>query len=179
MRRSASRLLACLLLLGAQACSQYEEIYYIPADSFRMERIRLEREGRTLSVHVREVAHDYLADARQRAERAVFSAQHEPDECVGECPASADETTSRQATQSENTAPRRATQTSSNTRGAPININTASARQLERLPRVGPATARLIIESRPYTSIEDIMRVRGIGPATFAQIREKIRVHDE
>jgi len=53
----------------------------------------------------------------------------------------------------------------------PIDINAASARELEALPRVGPALAQRIIERRnsvgAYRSLEDLRHVRGIGPATL------------
>lgn len=57
-----------------------------------------------------------------------------------------------------------------------ININTASAGELERLPRVGPTMAERIIAGRPFSRIEDILRVRGIGPATFEQLKGLITV---
>jgi competence protein ComEC len=52
-----------------------------------------------------------------------------------------------------------------------VNLNTASAAELEALPAIGPALARRIIAGRPYRSVEDLERVRGIGPATMAKIR--------
>lgn len=52
---------------------------------------------------------------------------------------------------------------------APIAINTATALELRQLPRVGPALAARIVANRdslgPFTSLEDLTRVRGIGPA--------------
>lgn len=57
-----------------------------------------------------------------------------------------------------------------------IDLNTATAAELERLPRIGPAMAERIIAGRPYARIEDILRVRGIGPATFQQIKGLITV---
>ncbi|MCL6527022.1 MAG: ComEA family DNA-binding protein [Thermaceae bacterium] len=47
---------------------------------------------------------------------------------------------------------------------AKVNLNTASQAELESLPRVGPALARRILEGRPYRSLEDLDRVKGVGP---------------
>jgi competence protein ComEA len=55
-----------------------------------------------------------------------------------------------------------------------ININTASASELETLPGVGPATAEKIIAGRPYDNINDITSVSGIGDATLAKIKDLI-----
>ena len=61
-----------------------------------------------------------------------------------------------------------------------IDLNTASASELEALPNVGPSTAQSIIEYRdmygPFASIEEIMNVTGIGPATSERIRDLIAV---
>lgn len=61
-----------------------------------------------------------------------------------------------------------------------ININTASVDKLNALPGIGPTTAQKIIDYRqehgPFSSIQDIMNVSGIGPATFDQIKNLITV---
>ena len=61
-----------------------------------------------------------------------------------------------------------------------ININTATAEQLDTLPGIGPTTAQKIIDYReangPFEQIEQIMNVAGIGPATFDRIRDLITV---
>ena len=63
-----------------------------------------------------------------------------------------------------------------------ININTASARQLEALPRIGPATAQRIVEYRQahgaFTSAEALMDVSGIGQATFDAVKDLITIQD-
>jgi competence protein ComEA len=63
---------------------------------------------------------------------------------------------------------------------APININTATAAELETLPGVGPATAARILEYRqkngPFKKIEDLMNVRGIGEKTFLTLKPMIAV---
>jgi competence protein ComEA len=56
-----------------------------------------------------------------------------------------------------------------------VNLNTASSEELERLPGIGPSRARAILELRArlkrFTRIEDLMRVKGIGRATFRRLR--------
>lgn len=57
---------------------------------------------------------------------------------------------------------------------APINVNSASAEQLMRLPGIGPVTAQNIIAARadkPFRSVADLDRVKGIGPKTLEKIR--------
>ncbi len=59
-----------------------------------------------------------------------------------------------------------------------ININTATLEELDALPSIGATTAQKIIDYRelhgPFTTIEDIMNVSGIGPATFDEIKDLI-----
>ena len=58
----------------------------------------------------------------------------------------------------------------------PVDINSASKRELERVPGVGPVTADRIIEHRPYAGVEDLMSVKGIGTKTLEKMRPFIRV---
>jgi competence protein ComEA len=62
----------------------------------------------------------------------------------------------------------------------PININRATAADLDSLDGIGPVIAKRIIAFRttngPFTAIEDLLKVSGIGDAKFAQFKEKIRV---
>ena len=57
-----------------------------------------------------------------------------------------------------------------------ININKATASDLEKLPGIGATKARAIIENRqasgPFASCEELTRVTGIGPATVAAIAD-------
>ena len=63
---------------------------------------------------------------------------------------------------------------------SPVNINTAGVDELDTLPGVGPSTAQAIVKDReeqgPFTSIEDIMRVSGIGEKKFENLRDLICV---
>ncbi|QDU19686.1 ComEA family DNA-binding protein [Urbifossiella limnaea] len=53
----------------------------------------------------------------------------------------------------------------------PIDVNAASAEELQRLPGVGPVTAGAIVAGRPYRSVAELDRVRGIGPKTLDKLR--------
>ena len=61
-----------------------------------------------------------------------------------------------------------------------VNLNTATAEELESLPGVGPATAKKIIASResegPFASPEDITRVSGIGDKKYEAIKDLVCV---
>ena len=61
-----------------------------------------------------------------------------------------------------------------------ININTAKETELETLPMIGPVKAAAITEHRRLHGLffkpSDIMNVRGIGPAIYENIKEKITV---
>jgi competence protein ComEA len=62
----------------------------------------------------------------------------------------------------------------------PININRATARQLDALDGIGPVIAARIVEYRKvngsFLSIDDLQKVSGIGAAKFAQIKSKVRI---
>lgn len=58
-----------------------------------------------------------------------------------------------------------------------LDINRASSTQLESIPGIGPATARRIIESRSkrkFTSVEDLLDVKGIGKKKLDRMRPYI-----
>jgi competence protein ComEA len=62
----------------------------------------------------------------------------------------------------------------------PINVNRATAAQLDSLDGIGPVIAKRIIEYRkvngPFATVEDLQKVSGIGTAKFAIIKSKLRV---
>ena len=69
------------------------------------------------------------------------------------------------------------------TASSPVNLNTATAEQLETLPGIGAATAKRIIEHRQKTGgfkkIEELMNVKGIGEKSFLKLKPLITVSVE
>ena len=64
--------------------------------------------------------------------------------------------------------------------GQLVNLNSATAEELDTLPGVGPATAEAILSHRdangPFTSVDQLLDVRGIGDAKLEQLRDLVTV---
>lgn len=60
--------------------------------------------------------------------------------------------------------------------GQKVNINTASKAELDALPGIGPVKAQGIIDGRPFHSIEEIKKVKGIKDGEFGKIKDLITV---
>ena len=58
----------------------------------------------------------------------------------------------------------------------PVDVNTADEATLQTLPGVGPALAKQIVAGRPFSSVEELSRVKGIGPAKLAALRGAVTV---
>ena len=58
-----------------------------------------------------------------------------------------------------------------------VHINAADEKALEALPGIGPVMAKRIVEYRqqngPFSSLEELKKVRGIGEAKFARLKDK------
>ncbi|MCX7169124.1 MAG: ComEA family DNA-binding protein [Proteobacteria bacterium] len=63
---------------------------------------------------------------------------------------------------------------------AAVNINTAAEAELDKLPGVGPAKAKAIVEDRkkngPFKTVDDLKRVKGIGDKNFEKLKSEITV---
>ncbi|MCS7239956.1 MAG: helix-hairpin-helix domain-containing protein [Candidatus Bipolaricaulota bacterium] len=62
----------------------------------------------------------------------------------------------------------------------PLDLNRATAAQLEKLPGIGPVLAARIVSWRethgPFRTIEDLLSVPGIGPKLLESLRDKVTV---
>src|SRR5215475_14348017 len=62
----------------------------------------------------------------------------------------------------------------------PINLNTATAAQLQEVPGIGPATADKILKMRksygPFKSVDDLRAIKGIGPKRLDKMRKYLTV---
>jgi hypothetical protein len=71
--------------------------------------------------------------------------------------------------------PRSETKADTNTDKTPVDLNTASEKDLDELPGVGPATAKKIIAGRPYSSVADLSKA-GIPERTIKKITPMVTV---
>jgi competence protein ComEA len=66
------------------------------------------------------------------------------------------------------------------TPAAAVNLNTATAQQLESLPGIGPATAQRILEYRQksggFKKVEELMNIRGVGEKSFLKLKPLVTI---
>lgn len=61
----------------------------------------------------------------------------------------------------------------------PVNVNTASLEQLIALPDVNEAIAEDIVKKRPFKTVDELVKVKGIGEKRLAKLRDKVVVADK
>jgi competence protein ComEA len=59
---------------------------------------------------------------------------------------------------------------------APVDLNTADQKALEALPGVGPTLAKRIMEARPFQSMDDLSKVKGMTKTKVAALKDKVTV---
>jgi competence ComEA-like helix-hairpin-helix protein len=57
-----------------------------------------------------------------------------------------------------------------------VNINACTLTELETIPGIGEALAKLIVARRPYKSVDELLDVKGIGPASLEKLRTYVKV---
>jgi competence protein ComEA len=60
--------------------------------------------------------------------------------------------------------------------GTPVDLNTADLKALEALPGVGPATAKKIMAARPFQSVDDLSKIKGMTKTKIAALKDKVTV---
>jgi competence ComEA-like helix-hairpin-helix protein len=60
-----------------------------------------------------------------------------------------------------------------------VNINTCTLTELEAVPGIGEALAKLIVARRPYGSVDELVDVKGIGDKSLEKLRPYVKVDGE
>lgn len=152
----AIMLLLLFALCGFTACEHKEEILMIPLDDDGLQWVGVQSEASLLADHVDREARWLVAQAIARWAATIVRKR------VNATPQA-----------------REGVSSGASKRKRGIDLNTASLSELQRLPRVGPVLAQAIVDGRPYRSINDLRRVRGVGQKTLENMRSMLSVPGE
>lgn len=64
----------------------------------------------------------------------------------------------------------------------PVNLNTATALELQRIAGFGKKTAECVVlrrESKKFEDVSELRKVRGVGKTTYEKVKDKVCVHTE
>ncbi len=63
-----------------------------------------------------------------------------------------------------------------------VDLNAATSKELQQLPGIGKGLAKRIVEYRttngPFKSVEELVKVKGIGKKTFAKMKERLAIEN-
>ena len=60
-----------------------------------------------------------------------------------------------------------------------VNLNTATLAELESIPGIGAMLAQQIVANRPYASVDDLLKIRGLGESSLATLRPYVKTEGE
>jgi competence ComEA-like helix-hairpin-helix protein len=62
--------------------------------------------------------------------------------------------------------------------GLPVDVNRGTVEELASLDGIGPKLAARIVAARPFATVDDVARVRGIGARRLARLRPRLKLDD-
>lgn len=144
-------------------CEQKSAILMVPLDDEPLQWVDVQSDASGLAQHIDQQARWIVAQSIARAECLSASAERAP-------------RIAQRSFIKTTPPPPEGVESTKTSHARRIDINTASLRELQRLPRVGPVLAQAIVDARPYRTIQDLRRVRGVGAKTFESMKPLLSV---
>ncbi|HKD18299.1 MAG TPA: helix-hairpin-helix domain-containing protein [Thermoanaerobaculia bacterium] len=111
-----------------------------------------------------------VSKSKAKSEKTSEKAEKSEKSSASEKPAKAEKPAA-----AESSSASKSSKSSSSSSSGPVDLNTASERELEELPGVGPATAKKIVAGRPYASVSDLSKA-GVPASTISKISSMVVV---